>query len=767
MGDDDDDNEIAKPDEQTSEVQLTLAKSAALSGCSVVALTDSKKRKMKDASGAGTQMGLSRAGSSKDLGDGASVKTSNSEPPEKKVGEWIQKLDLQSILDGVKKGVQKHHASDCLRKCQDEGQQALLKNHLELVEAAQLLNPSEILSASDGDVHRALATLHGAAVTWPHHLQWNLWRRALFHELTSLRADVQPSSVTKIWEMARPYSVKEGTVAAFDWKAPMLHAVQGKSDEKATAFEQVIYKDVLLNGVVRGECFAHNAEATCSALLALAGKDLLSEVSELYVPILPKIKSTVIALKALLSKDIFEQLEAKAHISKIRDAITSKATDPCSNLAKGMGGCPWWKGLLDKYMTYTLSLEVHQPKIESVRDLFEKEAAVQTGDVNTMLGGLQDLAILTSDLPESCVQPLKQKASEKMWGWWQTSMSAAQAGVSPEPATVHVMDKALSECQICFPLEARWESAKREFAEMNLRHKGRERLQQLVQAGEALTACLASDDEADVEKIASAHIDFSTACKQAQGLALSEDDKTKLLSVAAMLSVQLQKTLAGRPEIARKHCSARDALQRLDKSLVEANLLEEQDQAITFTAALSAWRKSGVDEDARLSAKDAQIRLGEMICAFLQCCNWAKEGCWCWSELEKSLAEAADIVERANKVWCDDAKLAYQRSVQCLEPLAGGAPGGASWTDGLPQNAAWADVMKKAETSIMKLDVGALDAALQKLDEARISAPYNPGGGNANKPKQFPKPSKNHWLYNRGGRWATDLGEVLSLHKGS
>ena len=250
----------------------------------------------------------------------------------------MAKLDLQQALEGIKLGLSRHHAVECLKTLEDPGEAVILKNHLALYDAAVKLSPAEIKSATDEEVAAGLKTLEGADVSWTEALQWHLWRRRCKKAQTALTAEVLPEPFQAWWDLVRPYSYNADE-QKLSIHAPTLCAIAGSAASKTQTFLQSVFTDLLLPSLIEGEMVAERVSSLCGCILRSIDSDFLKEIDETYIPCLPQIKDALLGLKALLSKDLHVQFEHKEQIADLRWAMTSQVRDHNHQVRKGAGRC--------------------------------------------------------------------------------------------------------------------------------------------------------------------------------------------------------------------------------------------------------------------------------------------------------------------------------------------------------------------------------------------------------------------------------------------
>ena len=157
---------------------------------------------------------------------------------ERELSFRISTMNLQEIIDGIKKpGVEVHQSSLLMGKL-SLSQQVQLKSYLQLTNWAAALAEEKLCGMSKAEVFEAVSGLQGK-VRWPGALKHHMWRREVDMQTQSLLAEAGTQArLTEWWTLIRPWSSFGEAQESFDFNKPVLHLLDFDVKVKAEKFWQ-------------------------------------------------------------------------------------------------------------------------------------------------------------------------------------------------------------------------------------------------------------------------------------------------------------------------------------------------------------------------------------------------------------------------------------------------------------------------------------------------------------------------------------------------
>ena len=273
------DAEMIEIDESEGNEPTPAAPSVKASLLKAGSLASAKEAKpIKDVAKSGAShstLQIQRQSSASSIGDDAASSKGQQQEPDsgsgsKTVDKWCRRINLQSILDGTKAGVDVRQGTLALEKLSTK-HMVQLQAHLDLAAQAQKICMHGIKTTSTSDIFKAMDALAGLNLRFPAVVQVTLWQRDAECRLRTLLADAKKETFAEYLACVRPYLL-ENMTAEFDRVVPKLAAVDVSDEERESMCLHSLVTDLLLPLVLEGE-------GAFKKLLYICGQ--LSEASQL------------------------------------------------------------------------------------------------------------------------------------------------------------------------------------------------------------------------------------------------------------------------------------------------------------------------------------------------------------------------------------------------------------------------------------------------------------------------------------------------------
>ena len=132
-------------------------------------------------------------------------KAAPKESPQDICSRWMQKLNLQDILEGRKLGVSLRHATTALTSLPTK-ERLTLSMHCQFAQHATTLSPEVVSTVSKAQINDSVTALQSSGLKWPIELQQFLWTGHVNDLMMNARFGRQDAQLDEYWSRVRPYS---------------------------------------------------------------------------------------------------------------------------------------------------------------------------------------------------------------------------------------------------------------------------------------------------------------------------------------------------------------------------------------------------------------------------------------------------------------------------------------------------------------------------------------------------------------------------------
>lgn len=302
-----------------------------------------------------------------------SVKGSGSAKTPTTAEGWIRLLGINSIWDGGKLGVFVRFA----RKFQEDHKDDdvtwfVMKNHLDMVDAATAVMNCDIMKIARVDLDKYLKVLADGDGPWTTQIKLSLINRRV-KDIGCLKINCKADDVTAILEVCSPWC-PSGVQDKFDPFRPMLYTVQDEMPLKSKLFRDTVINTIVAPLLKEGERGLLAVGMVCTACLEFF--DNTDEMPDNFIEVVMELFTCWRGLLSLVNHQYFDYYtEAKALI----DARTSSNSgDACKLVALVLSGLPFYKNLVDDFAaTYATTKLVIKEYTAALKAIENDSATLQ------------------------------------------------------------------------------------------------------------------------------------------------------------------------------------------------------------------------------------------------------------------------------------------------------------------------------------------------------------------------------------------------------
>ena len=423
-----------------------------------------------------------------DIVAGAPESNGKKEDP---VKTHIGKLNLWTILTQTKKGVQKFHASEYVKKA-DRKETLALRCHLQLVEHAEALACQRI-TMTDQELRTAVEALQQVLPRWPLGLQARIVERAFRQHIQNEQQGLGEKQVETMLEFARPVEKDEGA-QPLDLLAPVVRKAPWSVETRVAKFQKFILADILVGQMLRGEKGSPSVALMCTKGLQFCKMELLAEIPEPYAKVLASMQCCFEALEAVTSSDIGKMLQGINDVEQLKSAFNPASETPVSKVSQAFLQEEFWKGKAAALHDLTSALQVHKEDMAEVEKfLTGAEGIITESSLDQTVSHIQRLAGLEHGLPEKPYAALNKSMLSWCQRLWKHFIDENKEG--ERKVDMQKMEQFVAECHIHWPLDAAWEKARETLVTMQQAMKGTEKLEAVAAVLENLQGDLTTGDQ--------------------------------------------------------------------------------------------------------------------------------------------------------------------------------------------------------------------------------------------------------------------------------
>ena len=428
-----------------------------------------------------------------------------------RLAKYVAKLTLPDALAGKKKGIQVHHAEDCIKKMEPAmGNQ--LRCHVRLFQQAKSISPREVATTPASEVQAAVQALSPMVKQWPSQILIMLWQKHARSLLTKVLAEGKEADIEEFYEFTRPYRLQSDT-KELKIITPELYAILLEPEKKVGYYCDLCVKELLVPLLMSGEDKATFLTFLLAKLQQKAKLHLPEDLADAALVMLSDFQTFGKAVAAIMEEDAWKQLDGKEAVEHVLQACKQLGNKPLSIMSAALVESRFYKERLDAYIGLSAKMSVHQPKLEIVLQKLDIDLAGK--DTLEQLNQLvSELLYLTEELDLSTLSPLINKAIQKLqdyWSWCQDQLANDKAALDMEE-----LKKLWVEASLVFPTHNVFNEYRSEVEKLQLKMEGSGRMNAFLKFVTMLETELAETSSVQV-----AYVDeFLGAAKAAKGLQL-------------------------------------------------------------------------------------------------------------------------------------------------------------------------------------------------------------------------------------------------------
>ena len=183
------------------------------------------------------------------------------------VDNWIERVNLQKIINGTKLGVDIHQSSLFAQKAESR-ERMQIEVHLALAEQAKVLSPVSLKHRSANEILQALASLEvREELEFPVAIFRRLWDLECGKRRAELLVDPKPDSVANFLEVIKPYPPGAGQARIVQKHSVKLWQLGLGSGQRCAMCMEQLLCSVLVELILEGESRAPHVLVVITELM--------------------------------------------------------------------------------------------------------------------------------------------------------------------------------------------------------------------------------------------------------------------------------------------------------------------------------------------------------------------------------------------------------------------------------------------------------------------------------------------------------------------
>ena len=646
------------------------------------------------------------------------------ETPQETCSRWIDKLVISDILQGKKMGVSLRHAETACGKLPVK-EKLQLNTHLRTARSAEALAAGNLASLGQTALDEHLANLIALpSLEWPASVQKGLFELQELELVKRCLSSMGKPEFADLWARVRPY-VCEGDQPT-TLKDPHLRNLSLTKQEKAAVFLDIMVTQLFLPLILSGEGKHRMMLSLCYSVKAAIEKDLESEdLDDQIVESLFDLQIASRAIEQVIRLDWASLGSYREDIMVLKSSPAEKS-ETLLHICNALDETGYYKEQLAECVKALRTLELHQSAMTQAEQTVNVNADLSESTVGSLTETLHYLPTLMADVPGDVLQPLLDGVKKKfmdVWALFKVGFLKHHPGSQQQ-----LMQGVIFEASVCYPQDKDIAAVKDEFGELLVSVVGNKKMSELLAVIASVERVVKDEERFPETKTLLKAIEDARA---AQGLTVSGEQQA---AVRTFLVVLLHHAF-GVAESAEP--DQMTSVVDLAKALMETASLVTSDQGISakieklsglckWLALLKQFQSLGANLEEQLRADAGEKVLAEIMRGILQAKEWSKCDGVGEGLKEKLVEKATRIREDSRFILMQVGELALVEACNQAEPVAGGAPLGASWDQGLPVAATWEKTLERAKTTLLatsKDEFKEYESIKSNLKEARVSAP--------------------------------------------
>ena len=440
-------------------------------------------------------------------------------------------------------------------------------------------------------------------------------------------------------------------------------------------------------------------------------------LSDAVVNMITELIDVARTFRAICAADVFPHLRCVDAVNRIRKHFRSSTRDALGLVGTTLAEVPFYMDKVTHWVQQTASIKMNQDKLDRLEAFVQVD--LSSGEVmdrvTEMVQRLQDLNYMQDELMDApwmgkLVTQAKQKLVE-MWDLVWPHLEE-QDGLDLQ-GVKSLLDTA---CET-FPGEKTVFEMQEALAGVLTRKSGREKVAAMVSFLVALAEKLSKGEPCTPEMQA----ELSEVVLKCRGLTVPMESwqpmSKALETLVTMVEQSYPKDLPACTkyvEMLKQASGWSDAKAKQWVQKVEHMLHLK----------MSLETLSSLNDDlgiAILNQPEQKTKLATLMRALQVAQTWPPEDGWLGTQLKKVLAEALALKTKTHNDICKQHHDVVLAAMAKLKPIAGGMPGGKTWSDEIvDQN--WPGVWRVAEKTILQSNGPEVAAAAVELEKAMQNA---------------------------------------------
>ena len=582
---------------------------------------------------------------------------------------------------------------------------------------AKKVSPEEIGSCTHAEILEALTELEPHIhEEWPAVLLLHVWERQATAMVQHIAKEFDEASVEQFVEFVRPYALPEDDAAILLY-APRLSHVKVSEEEKLKKYAKVMVDQLLVPMIMKGE----GGKAALERLVGLIQKPLqthlLMQLPDSVVTLTGDMLDVADTILAIVHPDPFSQLTAINAVDRVRKMFRTASGEPLSLLASALSENVYWMDKVATFAQITSSIKVHKAEIEKVNEYLASDLAA-SADLNEMaakLGSIvKDLQYLSEGLSPEAVEKMMKGGAKKVVEFWHLMLAEFDKH-GFQNLNVEVVQSTLVEASIAFPNEGDVQAFRGSLNEMLVLKSGEEKmtlmLQHFFKVHEAITTNSPFEEAKVSEFLEHAHaaqgVQVPMSRKEEFELALGEFPHKAVLILKRSL-----------PD-AQRFLKILKACTSWTSKTFGDTMVQRLEVVLDLALAVSDYVGDPEEKDEKkwVGQDEGKKKLTRLMSTLASAKKIGEQEWWGSVYQADKMGVARAAVERAKAHILQVSTGELQAVTDKLTPLAGGAPEGKCWTDGLKSLNDWVSLQKHAQSTLLENDAPLLNETMNQVEQ--------------------------------------------------
>ena len=635
------------------------------------------------------------------------------------LAKHVQKTPIMAAMRGDKAlGVQAGFAREATKKL-GPTLSAQLKGHLKLFNYALSLSPKELPGLSGAELNEAISAVADKVDVWPTAVVDAVFSRRCRAKVERVLSEMAMEDLKDLLAHIKPYKLDED--AELDILQPRLRDVTKSLAERTTQFSDILIGELFSPLIRLAEKGAQKLQKFQETLQDTLEQWMLQDdVPGGFATTLKEVIDFCKGIVPLFTSDPFQQLPHQPALERVKQHFMSLGFGPMCLLANCLREVQYYKDKVTSILEGTLKLKKNELRVVEVQNASAQRFETydnMTACCLALEGALKSLAYLLEEVEAESISCLTQALVSRVQSIWMEQVQPCLLGKAPLPVEAVALERLCVEATIACPQNEQFMQMQVDLAVYMRDELNKTKVQELMQGMAKLQADIGNSEETDPWQAVPLVMKSLEACK---GLDISKEQQTLVERAVVAVVAELESLMSSDISKAKELYDVCVASQRWLPANWKDYDLPKINAIFVLSNSLAGCDVNDGDLDSWAKSDPKLQQLASLMRAKVNGVKMQLKAPGSWQEIAlKRLIGQAQTLEENMKEHLNGMKSEQvQACMEKLRPVAGGAPDGQSWCEGLPADAKWADVVKKGRQSLMTIDCDDLESKINDLVQA-------------------------------------------------